>query len=308
MKVDKYKKRYPDTIKVNGQVVDFIPYRKYRTPKGGYYQGMKSKRYWELRSKERLAESFEKAEAVVLYEQKVYEKGLRDVVAAYKELIAPFMKDGELDADMLNKARIYDDKFKYAERRLLNEINSFCSSIPDRQTKAVQDLLEDVYVSNAESICKDLGMDVYTFDKRVVSTAVRRPWTKDGREFSDRIWANTEKLNSALRETLSNAVMRGEAPDKTIRELKKRFGNSMFNTARLVRTETAAIQTHSTIDAYKEVGLGYLEVVGSSDDSECSEYIGEKISVAEAVEGVNTPPFHCFCKCCVVPVVDWKNI
>lgn len=297
---------YSNKIYVNGKWIDFIPFKEQRTPSGGYYQGQSSPSYWRRRAKEQLNETFEDAEEIISYEQAIYERCLRNLVKEYKALIRPYVVDGEIDLALLNKARVSDIHFFSKEQKLFQMIDGFTKSIPNRQINETQNLLENVYTKTSKNIQNRLGFRAksYLFDKDVVSAAVRTPWTKDGREFSDRIWQHTNELNSSLRQTISEAVAKGEAPNKTIKKLKDEFGNSAYNTARIVRTESAAIQTRSTIDTYKELGVEYYEVIGSSADGLCSPCIGKKVRVDEAEIGVNTPPFHPFCRCGIIPIID----
>lgn len=72
-----------------------------------------------------------------------------------------------------------------------------------------------------------------------------------------------------------------------------------------MRTETLAIHNRASLDSYKAVGLEYLEILPEADACEvCQSMAGKMIPVEGAEEGANIPPFHPFCKCCVMPVVN----
>lgn len=270
----------------------FVPFRRYRTTKGGYYQGQHTKAYWKQRNRERLSEAFAKADELIEHEQHIYEKALRQFVADFKVVMRPFMKNGEFDEVLFAKARA-NGTLLYQQQELLAKIAKICQFIPDRQTAEVEALLVGVYKDTSESLAKDLDI-VYEFDEMVAKTAVRTPWTKDGREFSDRIWKYREQLEAELRTTLTEAIIRGENPNTTIGKFKERFGNTTYNTARLIRTETCAIQTKASIERYKEANVEYLEVIGSGTDKACASAVGKLVSVGEAEVGVNVPPKHPF--------------
>ena len=296
------KNKYSNRLLVEGHWQEFLPYKSKRTAKGGYYQGQHSAEYWKQRNRESLAETFENADALKTYEMKIYERELRQVVKEYKELIEPYVENGEFVRTN------FDDTFLYKQQRLLEEIDTFTQLVAEEQPQRLAELLEDVYVANGKRLLAQMGVandNIYLFDEPAVRNTVRRAWTADGREFSDRIWQNTEALNRGLRNTLTNSIARGEAPNRTIREFKRLFGNTTYNTGRIILTETSAIYNQSAIDTYKQAGINELEVIGSSTDGECSPFISKKIQTAEAQVGVNTPPFHPFCKCSVIPVVEW---
>lgn len=66
-----------------------------------------------------------------------------------------------------------------------------------------------------------------------------------------------------------------------------------------------AIHTKASLAAYEASGIDKIEVLAEADACEdCSSFDGLKFSLSAAEVGVNIPPYHPNCKCCVAPVVD----
>ena len=80
-------------------------------------------------------------------------------------------------------------------------------------------------------------------------------------------------------------------------------------TARLVHTETAALQNKAALDAYKELGVDKVRILGTLDSVTCSlcgSMDGMILPRTQLEQGVTEPPFHPNCRCTTVPYdEDW---
>ena len=80
-------------------------------------------------------------------------------------------------------------------------------------------------------------------------------------------------------------------------------------TARLVHTETAALQNKAALDAYKELGVEKVRILGTLDSVTCSlcgSMDGMILPRTQLEQGVTEPPFHPNCRCTTVPYdEDW---
>lgn len=275
--------------------------------RGGYTYGMPSKAYWKQRSKERLAESFARGEEAEEYLVGLYRQNLEQFVRDYKDLVAPYtMPDGSIDGVGLRRQLRTDKQFKGQYRRLTDQIKSFSRAIGAQSEATIAELLKQDYKRTLVASMGDLGATpaFNLLSEEAVRKAVYTPFTADGREFSDRIWSNLADMNRNLRRELSNSIARGDSIDKTTRRLQKIFGNTAYTTQRLVRTETLATYAKASKASYEEAGLEALEIEAEGDACEiCAGYDGDIVQISEAEVGVNIPPFHPNCRCCVLPVI-----
>ncbi len=105
-------------------------------------------------------------------------------------------------------------------------------------------------------------------------TAVHEIWCLDGREFSDRIWHNKQKLLRELRSGIEDFAARGETPYKISRKLFERMGVQEYCSYRIARTETAHVQVMSQVDKYKTMGFATGTFYANDPCDECQEHDG----------------------------------
>lgn len=282
--------------------------KKRRTAKGGYYQGMSSPAYWRQRNKESLSESFKDSDEVNKYLENRYKQGLLDFCEQYNKLLQPFVKDGKIDRSALAKAK-KDKKFLAKLRRLETQIKQFSDKLGKQQQDKILELLCKTYkqnvIRNFEGFRKNpKGLEL--LNSSAVERAVKTPFTKDGRQFSDRIWENLNNMQGEIRRELTDSIAKGRSIQKTTARFKKIFGNTSYNTQRLIRTETIAAYSKASRDSYAAAGIKKLQVLPQAGACKvCSTAAKYQIPIDVAELGVNIPPFHPFCKCCNIPVVEW---
>lgn len=267
-----------------------------------YKPNMPNQQYWQARAEELLTESFRNAETVEKYLTGLYRNALIKVSDDYTALVKPFMKNGELDIEALNQARSFDKQFAEKYRRLEKQIQLLSEGINAKEEKEILKHLERVYKNTYIETYKDFmgkAPGVEVLNKQAVAQAVKTPWTKDGREFSDRVWQNKEKLQGNLRRLLSDAILRGESPQKTLLKLNEIMGAGASNCQRIIRTETNAIYSKAAKDSYAKVGVKQVEILAALDarTSEiCHEKDGDIIELDAANVGRELPPFHPNCR------------
>ena len=129
-------------------------------------------------------------------------------------------------------------------------------------------------------------------------------WCADGKSWKQRIWTNTEKLQAALNEGLTESVIAGVNPDKLKARLMDEFNVSYGRADALVRTEMAHIQTTAAEQRYKDAGVKKVQVWAKEDERLC-EICGQKHEKEITLgSGELMPPFHTKCRCCIVPVIE----
>lgn len=134
-----------------------------------------------------------------------------------------------------------------------------------------------------------------------VKKALRTPWS--GKNYSERIWGNADKLASVLKQEVVNGLHRGTDVKTMARNVARRMDVSYKNAIRLVRTEHNYIQNKAHIDSIKDAGMKYFKFVATLDkktSTECREHDGKIYSIDEAVQGLNAPPLHPHCRSVVV--------
>lgn len=164
----------------------------------------------------------------------------------------------------------------------------------------------DGYYRSAYEVHKGVGFgwDFGTLDQRRIDKIINKPWAADGRNFSDRVWANKQKLVTELNTTLTQNIVLGQDPQKAIDAMAKRLNVSKHNAGRLVMTEQAAFCSAAQKDCFKDLDVEEYEIVATLDShtSEiCQEMDGKHFKMSEWETGITAPPFHVWCRSTTVP-------
>ena len=170
------------------------------------------------------------------------------------------------------------------------------------------------YMHTAFEIQKGVGVghNFAALNQRLIDGVLKRPWAPDGKNFSDRVWSNKQKLINELNTTLTQGIILGKDPGKIINAMSKKLDVSKTAAGRLVMTESAAFASRGQEDCFKELGVEEYEIVATLDShtSEiCQDMDGKVFKMSERQIGVNAPPFHVNCRTTTVPYFndEWNK-
>lgn len=154
------------------------------------------------------------------------------------------------------------------------------------------------------------GKNFYAANADIIKKFVDVPWV-DGKNFSTRIWGNTEKLANYLNTDIAQAFARGDSYDSIVRNLRKRFDKVTRNDAyRLVYTEGTYVMAEATMTPFESEFEQYrVSTVGDGKDCDiCREVAKETFQIKDRTPGVNFPPLHAWCRCSfTIAVNDWDT-
>lgn len=174
---------------------------------------------------------------------------------------------------------------------------------------AMGDVFESGYYHTAYELQKGfrIGWDIAGLDQPQIEKVLTKPWAVDGKNFSERIWGNKQKLISEVHGELTQNILLGADPKKAIDSLAKKMNTSRYNAGRLIMTEGAYFSSAAQKDCFEELGVEKYEVVATLDShtSElCRSLDGKHFPMKEFQPGVTAPPFHVFCRSTTVPYFE----
>lgn len=149
-----------------------------------------------------------------------------------------------------------------------------------------------------------IGFEIGQIDERKLNKLIAKPWTADGRNFSDRIWQQKAQLVDELHTQLTRNCLLGKAPDDAINAISKKFNVTKSQAGRLVMTEEAYFHALAQKDAYKELDVEEYKILATLDNKTseiCREMDGKRFPMSEYEPGRTAPPFHCWCRSTTVP-------
>lgn len=176
-------------------------------------------------------------------------------------------------------------------------------------TEAMGDVFESGYYHTAYELQKGfrIGWDIAGLDQSQLEKVIAKPWAVDGKNFSERIWGNKEKLISEVHNELTQNIMLGGDPQKAIDAIAKKMKTSRYNAGRLVMTEEAYFSSAAQQSCFDELGVEQYEIVATLDSHTsdiCRSLDGKVFPMKDYQPGVTAPPFHIYCRSTTVPYFD----
>ena len=176
-------------------------------------------------------------------------------------------------------------------------------------TGAMGDIFESGYYHTAYELQKgfNIGWDIAGLDQSQIEKVLSKPWAVDGKNFSERIWTNKEKLILELHGELTQNIMLRADPQKAIDSLAKKMNTSKQNAGRLIMTEEAYFSSAAQRDCFNELDVEQYEIVATLDSHTsdiCRSLDGKHFPMKDFQAGVTAPPFHVYCRSTTVPYFD----
>ena len=223
--------------------------------------------------------------------------------------------DGKWTKQLENaSARAHISRLEALKLQLQQQVEIVFGNQLDGIDKAMRAVYSAGYLHTAFEIQKGtgIGYTLAAFNQTLIDKILNRPWAPDGKNFSDRVWSNKQKLINELNTTLTQGIILGKDPSKIINAMSKELDVSKTAAGRLVMTESAAFASRAQEDCFKELDVEEYEIVATLDShtSEiCQDMDGKVFKMSERQIGVNAPPFHVNCRTTTAPYFDdWEEL
>lgn len=167
------------------------------------------------------------------------------------------------------------------------------------QTMLYKSVLNDSYYKTVYDTQMGTGYN-FSFsqlDKNTMNTLLSEKWS--GKNYSDRIWKNTDILAERLSTVVSAGLISGEGIEKMARQIRNEFNTANYYAERLVRTESSYFHNQADMMAYQDLDVDKYVFVATLDNrtSEiCQEMDNKKFDYDKIEVGVNFPPLHPNCR------------
>lgn len=147
-------------------------------------------------------------------------------------------------------------------------------------------------------------------NEQTIKGFVNTDWS-NGKNFSQRIWDNAQKLADTLNTELAQGFARGETYEKLTKQITDKFETVSRNNAyRLIYTEGTYVMNESSIQGFSEdfEQYEYSVVEDGHACPICTALNGKVFNIKDRVPGVNFPPMHPWCRCTFkIHVDDWSE-
>ncbi|MFP5527737.1 minor capsid protein [Peptococcus simiae] len=249
--------------------------------------------------------------------QKAAEALSRGELAGYRMDLETFARrarqagalTSQMERELDNASRrVRISRLQAAKDTLRREMQLFYSSYDKDLADHLKKQYSDTYRATLTGLKDTAFITMPHIDMTLsrLDAAIRKPWAVDGLTFSQRLWKDQATLVNTLHQTLSRQVALSLAPDETVKALVGAFPEKTMRSAigRLVMTESNAIATAGTQEAYKATGVKQYEIVATLDSkisTICQEMDGKRFPTSKMEIGATAPPFHPWCRTTTAP-------
>lgn len=241
----------------------------------------------------------------------------KDELKEFKWTLAEYTqkaKSGAWKKELENaSARVHIKRLEALQLQVQNSIET----LRNKENEMLEDYLiknyEDTYYHSLYEISKGLNLKTSfaTLDRNKINQVIGKPWLKNGKTFSDRIWQDKEQLINTLRTKITQSFITGSTLDEAVEDISKfvsdKIKNKEYVARRLLETESAAYASKAQIEAFKSIDVEKYEIVATLDlhTSEiCQEMDGKIFNISDQEIGVTVPPFHSHCRTVIAPYFD----
>ena len=294
-----------------------------------------SEEYWKKRAEERESEWTKKSKTEIEQEiKKLYTRALINIKKDINDLYEKFADENGLsmaEAKKLITGNEYtvwrmdiEDYVQKSElnNKLLKELNTLAmKSRISRLDKLYGDILlklvkmadaydnqlsdylitslVDNYYHTTFDICKGMNilLPVSELDTETIVDIIRTPWS--GKQFSKRIWNNTETLSKILKQEISNAMIRGVNAREMAQTISRKMDSSYKQAMTLVRSELNYVNNQASLKSIEEAGgekYRFIATLDSRTSMICRQMDGTIHETKKGVPGTNMPPMHPRCR------------
>ncbi len=206
-------------------------------------------------------------------------------------------------------ARYHISRLEAIQLQMQQSLEVMFGNQLDSIDSTMRDIYKSGYYHTAFEIQKGVGVgwDFGTLGEKHISKVINKPWAVDGKNFSERVWSNRQKLVNELNNELTKNIILGQDPQKAIDAISKRMNVSKNSAGRLVMTEEAFFSSAAQKDCFAELDVEQFEIVATLDShtSEiCRDMDGKHFPMSQWEVGVTAPPFHVYCRSTTVPYFD----
>ena len=285
---------------------------------------MKKQDYFNKRLEAMLKGDIRRSKVAQIRIKRGYKKAFQLIEDDIAKYVARLSNDLELDLKTLKRKMTKDEIYALAsslgnEEAVMARYEnlSYAEAIRLEMVKNVKDMAKENESLIFESLFKTYEhnyysasyllyrtMDDFSFTKRVTKEyfdwMASKPWTSDGKTFSNRIWKDQETLVDELYKEFTVAATRGANFKEASRRMSRKMNVSYKKCLRLLNTEDSFFSNKAVMDAYKKTTADEYMILATLDRRTC-EICGSQdnnhYEIKDAKIGVNMPPFHPNCRC-----------
>jgi len=286
---------------------------------------MKTSTYWDKRAIKRLSDAEKSSEKYIKRVKAIYEQAYKDIDKQLASIYRNYSNDTGLDTQKLKELLTRSETKKTWEQMKRQGLDKYIKDNYKSRISRLEQLQAQIYAKAKMIYPKEelqntmcykgvINQNYYktmydtqmgtgyafnfaTIDNNMIDALLQDPWS--GKNYSQRIWGNTDILANNLSQILGGAMLSGQSMELTAKQIRDRFNVGKYYAERLIRTETNHFNNEVDAMAYEEMGVDEYVFVATLDSrtSEMCQAMDNKVfKYSEREEGYNYPPLHPNCR------------
>ena len=274
--------------------------------------------YWKKRAEANMDRVQEGAEQRLARLGRAYRQAAQELTDEVKRILGTYAKRFDLTPEEAaaalrepadEESRAYGYRVSRAEaleKAIRERLNGLGARL-ERETAAQREWTASKSYQSARKMVRDMTGGVVSQavpDLQGLLRAMDTAWS--GRNYSARVWRNTDQLAQMLEDEIEAAFLSGKSVRRMANVIMDRFGVGYRAAECLMRTETSYVQNQTAAQSYRDAGCTEYEILTASDRRtcrRCAAQNGKRYPFTEMQVGENAPPFHPNCRCTILPVV-----
>lgn len=278
----------------------------------------RSAEYWKRRAEANMDGVQRGAEQRLARLGRAYHQAARELEGEVQRILGTYAKRFDLTPEEAaaalrepadEESRAYGYRVSRAEaleKAIRERLNGLGARL-ERETAAQREWTASKSYQSARKMMRDMTGGVVSQavpDLQGMLRAMDTAWS--GRNYSARIWRNTDQLAQVLEDEIEAAFLSGKSVRRMANVIMDRFGVGYRAAECLMRTETSYVQNQTAAKSYEDAGCTEYEILTASDRRtcrRCAAQNGKRYPFTAMQPGENAPPFHPNCRCTILPVV-----
>lgn len=285
----------------------------------------KTSNYWDKRAIKRLNEAEKQSDVYIKRIKKIYEQAYKNIDEEIKNVYVNYANETGLDIQKLKELLTRSETKKTWEQMKRQGLDKYIKNNYKSRISRLEQIQAQIYAKAKQIYPKEelqqtmcykgvinnsyykavydtqMGTNYdFSFNKiddNMTKALLNENWS--GKNYSKRIWDNTDILADTLSHVVGGALLSGQSIEKTSRQIRDRFNVSKYYAERLVRTETNHFNNEADAMAYEEMGIDKYVFVATLDNrtsSICQSMDNKVFDYKDREVGVNFPPLHPNCR------------
>ena len=222
-------------------------------------------------------------------------------VKAFARKAKKYVKEKDFSQTANDELRLYNVTMRVNRLELLkSQIGLELIALSDDLDKYTADLLTKEGLAEATRQAGILGETIFDGYKDFVDSVVNGSF--HSATFSQRIWGNMQVFKAELDKLLVQTITQGKNPKDMARKLRNLFESSKYEAERLMRTESARVQSEIQKQSYNKYHIDEYEYIAEPTSCKiCLPLNGKIFKTNTMAPGNNASPMHANCRCSTVP-------